>query len=186
MKTMLLICLLFSFPVAAADQLEIIKIGHPTLRAEAREVPLASFEDPKFQKLIDDMILTMDRARGVGLAAPQVNQSIRLFVMKSGARVPLTIVVNPRVEYVNEAGQSWSTEGCLSIPGSSLRVKRYRKIRMSYFDRSGQFVTGEFSGFGAIIAQHEYDHLNGVLITDLVEQLRAVMNTSGYTDAPLM
>jgi peptide deformylase len=57
---------------------------------------------------------------------------------------------------------------------------------MSYFDRTGQFVTGEFSGFGAIIAQHEYDHLNGVLITDLVEQLRAVMNTSGYTDAPLM
>jgi peptide deformylase len=186
MKTTPLLTLLLSSHLFAATRLEIIKIGHPTLRAEAREVPLATFEDPNFQRLVDDMIFTMEKARGVGLAAPQVNHSIRLFVMKSGASVPLTVVVNPRVEYVVEAGKTSSTEGCLSIPGKAVRVNHYRKIRMSYFDRTGRFVTRELSGFGAVIAQHEYDHLNGVLITDLIEALHEVMNFGGYTDAPLM
>lgn len=171
---------------AAADRLEIIKLGHPTLRATAQEVDLSALQDPKFQKLIDDMISTMGEAGGVGLAAPQVNQSLRMFVMKSWPGVPLTVVINPKVEYLDEAGMKDSTEGCLSIPGRSLKVKRYKKIHISYFDRKGEYISKELTGFGAIIAQHEYDHLNGVLIVDLVEETMSQINFEEYFNSPLM
>lgn len=177
--------LLFSF-TALAETLGIIKIGHPTLREQAQEVHFADIQNPEFQKLIDDMIATMQSAGGVGLAAPQVNKSLRLFVMKSGFAVPLTIVINPKVEYLDEFGKKDSVEGCLSIPGKSLKLKRFKKIRMSYFDRKGQYISKDLDGFGAIIAQHEYDHLNGVLIVDLVEQMFSEINLTGYANAPLM
>jgi peptide deformylase len=179
----LFFCISFS---AAAGALEIIKIGHPTLRAKAQEVHFADIQNPEFQKLIDDMIATMQSAGGVGLAAPQINKSLRLFVMKSGFTVPLTIVINPKVEYLDEFGKKDSVEGCLSIPGKSLKLKRFKKIRMSYFDRKGQYISKDLDGFGAIIAQHEYDHLNGVLIVDLVEQMFSEINLTGYANAPLM
>ena len=183
----LILALLVTFSSAFAQtRLEIIKVGNPVLRANAEEISLASISDPKFQKLIDDMIFTMGKAGGVGLAAPQVNESIRMFVMKSWLKVPLTVVINPKVEYITEDGKKDSVEGCLSIPGKSLKVKRYKKIRLSYFNRKGEYISKELDGFGAIIAQHEYDHLNGVLIIDLVEQMNMMMNYAGYTDAPLM
>lgn len=147
---------------------------------------MSSFDDPKFQQLIDDMITTMGKAGGVGLAAPQVNHSIRMFVMKSWPGVPLTVVINPKIEYLEAEGMKDSMEGCLSIPGKTLKVKRYKKIHISYFDRKGTHISKELSGFGAIIAQHEYDHLNGVLIVDLIEQMSELMNFTGYTNAPLM
>ncbi len=183
-----LLCLglLFSTQLFAGNTLEIIKIGHPTLRAQAVEVSMAGFEDPKFQALIDDMITTMGKAGGVGLAAPQVNQSIRMFVMKSWPGVPLTIVVNPKIEYIESEGKKDSVEGCLSIPGKNLKVKRFKKLHISYFDRKGEYISKELSGFGAIIAQHEYDHLNGVLIVDLIDQMNEMMSYTGYSNAPLM
>lgn len=187
MKTILtLVTLFLSFNLFAAERLEIIKIGNPVLRAEAKEIDFATISDPKFQKLIDDMIFTMGKAGGVGLAAPQINESIRMFVMKSWPGVPLTVVINPKIDYIETEGMKNSTEGCLSIPGKSLRVKRYKKIHISYFDRTGKYISKEMSGFGAVIAQHEYDHLNGVLIVDLIEQMSEMMNFTGYTDAPLM
>lgn len=185
MKTLLLIITLFSSSLFAAERLEIIKIGHPTLRAKAVEVDMATFEDPEFQKLIDNMIHTMKVSGGVGLAAPQVNQSIRMFVMGT-VGVPLTVVINPKIEYLEAGGKKKSTEGCLSIPGKRATVSRYKKLHISYFDRKGEYISKELSGFGAIIAQHEYDHLNGVLIVDLVEQMNEIINYIGFADAPLM
>lgn len=170
----------------ASTPLEIIKLGHPTLRLQAKEVAAAEIQNPAFQALVDNMIVTMSKAGGVGLAAPQVNESLRLFVMKSWPSVALTVVINPKIEYLDEFGQKSSTEGCLSIPGKNITVKRYKKIHLSYFDRHGTYVARELEGFGAIIAQHEYDHLNGVLIVDLVEQIFSRMNYNGLTDAPLM
>lgn len=167
--------------------LEIIKIGHPTLRAKAEDINFADIQSPEFQKLIDDMLTTMSEAGGVGLAAPQVNKSLRLFVMKSSwPNVPLTIVINPKVEYLEEFGKKSSTEGCLSIPGKSLKINRFKKIHISYFDRKGEYISKELDGFGAIIAQHEYDHLNGILIVDLVEQMFSQINFTGHANAPLM
>lgn len=176
---------LFSFS-ALAGSLEIIKLGHPTLRATAQEVDLNALNDPALQKLIDDMISTMGEAGGVGLAAPQVNQSLRMFVMKSWPGVPLTVVINPKIQYIEEAGMKESTEGCLSIPGRSLKVKRHKKIHLSYFDRKGEYISKELTGFGAIIAQHEYDHLNGVLIVDLIEEMMSELNFEEYFKSPLM
>lgn len=186
-KTFLLtFSLLFTLTALAGERLEIIKIGHPTLRAEAQEITHTEIQTPQFQKLIDDMITTMGDAGGVGLAAPQVNKSIRMFVMKSWPGVPLTVVINPKIEYLESFGKKDSVEGCLSIPGKNLKVKRFKKIHISYYDRKGEFISKELDGFGAIIAQHEYDHLNGVLIVDLVEQMMSQMNYTGYSGAPLM
>lgn len=188
MKNILMTLVLAALPLFASAQtrLEIIQIGHPTLREIARELNLEEIRSPEVQTLIDDMIHTMKKAGGVGLAAPQVNQSMRLFVMKSGLSVPLTVVINPKVEYIESAGQQDSVEGCLSIPGNSVRVKRFKKLHMSYLNRNGDYITEEVKGFKAIISQHEYDHLNGVLITDIMEQLHSVWDLAEYADAPLM
>ncbi len=181
---------LFLFSLAAfagtGKELSIIQIGHPTLRQTAREVSLEEIQSPAFQTLIDDMVTTMKVAGGVGLAAPQVNQSVRLFVMKSGLRVPLTIVINPKIEYLEAEGTQKSTEGCLSIPGRTVTVKRFKKLHMSYYNRKGEFISQEVKSFKAIISQHEYDHLNGVMIVDLVDQMLGEINFEKYMKAPRM
>lgn len=172
--------------IQAQSKLDIIQLGHPTLRAKAAEVPLSEIKNPAFQQLIDDMIYTMKKSQGVGLAAPQVNHSLRMFVMKSGLQVPLTVVINPTIEYLEEFGQKSSLEGCLSIPGQTLKVPRYQRIRMSYWDRDGNYITEEIKGFKAIISQHEYDHLNGVLIVDLVQEMLTEFDLENYLQVPLM
>ena len=187
MKTILLLAtLIVTLTTHAKTNLEIIKIGHPTLRATAQEVIHAEISNPEFQSLIDDMISTMSEAGGVGLAAPQVNKSLRMFVMKSWPSVSLTVVINPTIEYLEDFGKKDSVEGCLSIPGKNLKVKRFKKVHLSYFDRKGEYISVELNGFGAIIAQHEYDHLNGILIVDLVEQMISKINYIGFSNAPLM
>lgn len=185
--TLLILTLLFPLKLLAEGKvLPIVTLGNPVLREMARELNLEEIESPEIQGLIDDMIVTMKDAGGVGLAAPQVNRSLRIFVMKSWPGVPLTVVINPRIEYLEREGKKKSTEGCLSIPGRTLTVPRYKKIHLSYYDRKGEFITEEVGGFKAIISQHEYDHLNGVLIVDLVEQLLEVFDWEAYARAPKM
>lgn len=185
MKTAVLFFFL-SLPCLAQTRLSIITIGHPTLRATAQELSLEELRSPEIQRLIDDMVFTMKKAGGVGLAAPQVDRSLRLFVMKSGLRVPLHVVVNPRMEYLEEHGQQDSTEGCLSIPGRTVRVKRWKRLHLTYLNRHGEVVSEEVRGFKAVISQHEYDHLNGVLITDIMEQLLGEWDMEKWAQAPLM
>lgn len=188
MKAKLLICkfaLLLSLSLEAKT-LEIIKIGHPTLRATAQELSLAEIESLEIQELAKDMASTMKSAGGVGLAAPQINRSIRMFVMGMRPTIPLTVVINPRIEYLEEFGQTKSQEGCLSIPGKTMVVKRFKKIHLSYFNLKGEYISKKLSGMSAIIAQHEYDHLNGVLIVDLVEEMMSKINFSQYVKTPLM
>ena len=186
-KTLLLTFLLSSLSaLAAGNVLPIMQLGNPVLRLTAQELTVAEIASPEIQQLIDDMILTMSENSGVGLAAPQVDRSLRLFVMKSWPGVPLTVVINPRLEYIERAGMKQSTEGCLSIPGRTVTVPRYKKLHMTYFNRRGEHITEEVSGFKAIISQHEYDHLNGVLIIDLVEQILGELDWSKYLAAPKM
>ena len=186
MKIIITLFVLLSFPAISQTKLEIIKIGHPTLRAQARELDLKEIENKSFQTFIDDMAFTMKKAGGVGLAAPQVDQSIRMFVMKSGLRIPLTVVINPTLEYLEEYGKVASVEGCLSIPGQTVKVQRYKRVRLHYFDRKGKHISEEAHGLKAIISQHEYDHLNGVLIVDLMQQMFTEMDLENYVNAPLM
>lgn len=173
MKILTLITLFLSSSLLAhtlnyypGGPLEIIKIGHPTLTMVAEEIPLAQIKTESVQELIDDMIETMKRAGGVGLAAPQVNVSKRLFVIKPSFFKRPEAVINPVVDYDDQAGTKLSTEGCLSIPGRNFRVERYKKINVSYYNRHGDYVAEQASGFRAIVFQHEYDHLNGLLISD--------------------
>lgn len=185
--TLFILSLLVSFSsYAEGRNLPIMQIGNPVLRLTARELTQAEITSPEMQQLMDDMIVTMKKAGGVGLAAPQVNHSLRMFVMQSWPGVPLTVVINPRVEYIERDGKKNSSEGCLSIPGRTLTVKRFKKIHLSYFNRKGEYITEEVGGFKAIITQHEYDHLNGVLIVDLVDQMMGELNWEKYFNSPRM
>lgn len=175
MALKILISFLFSSLIAQAHTLrvypdaplEIITIGHPTLYLQAEIVDHQEIEEEEFQTLIDDMIKTMKKAGGVGLAAPQVNVSKRLFVMKPSFFKKAETIINPVVEYLEEAGMKSSTEGCLSIPGKQFSVRRYKKLHLTYLNRRGEQKSEKASGFRAIVIQHEYDHLNGTLISDL-------------------
>jgi len=165
--------------------LKIIKIGHPALRQVAEEVPFADIVTEKMQKLFDDMIETMYDAQGVGLAAPQVNVSKRIFVM-GGATIPTTVVVNPKVRYLDEYGKKDSREGCLSIPGRRVRIKRFKRLHLDYINRLGDYVSREVGGFEAIVVQHEYDHLNGVLMIDLLLEGAEIVWPKNLVEIPLM
>jgi peptide deformylase len=150
---------------------EIITDGHPTLRKVAKKVDLKELEDPLVQQLIDDMFETMYKAPGVGLAAPQVNVSKRLFVIdvQDDDHEP-AVVVNPKIELAEEEVEL--TEGCLSVPGYVGEITRYKRVAVSGYNRYGQKIRLEGEGLFAQCLQHEIDHLNGVLYIDKAKNVR--------------
>lgn len=146
--------------------LKIARMGHPVLRRPADPVDPAELARPETQRLIDDMIETMRDAPGVGLAAPQVHRSIRLFVMDPGpdedGTSRLTVVVNPELTFPSdERMRLW--EGCLSIPGIRGQTERWAGVDLECLDREGRSVRRSFEGHPAAIVQHETDHLDGIL-----------------------
>lgn len=156
---------------------KIIRLGHPGLRRVARPLLPEELESAELQRLVADMIDTLHDYGGVGLAAPQVNESVRLAVVevaggptRYGAleSAPLTICVNPEVE-VLDAARAGSWEGCLSIPGLRGYVERSQAIRVRYLDLQGTPQVVEARGFLATIFQHEFDHLDGRLYVDRIE-----------------
>jgi peptide deformylase len=163
--------------------LKVARMGHPVLRAKARTVDPDEIRAPRFQQLIDDMFETMKEYQGVGLAAPQVHQSVRLFVAgfapardeagNDSHAVPLMALVNPDITIVGDAtDEDW--EGCLSIPDIRGRVPRARQIVVQGFDRRGKRVELRASGFTARVIQHETDHLNGVLFFDRMRDFKSL------------
>jgi peptide deformylase len=150
---------------------EIIRDGHPTLRKVAKKVEVKELKEPLFQQLIDDMFETMYEAPGVGLAAPQVNISKRLFVIdvREDDHEP-AVVVNPKMELAEEEVEL--TEGCLSVPGMVGEITRYKHVAVSGLDRYGNKIRLEGEGLFAQCLQHEIDHLNGVLYIDKAKNVR--------------
>jgi len=151
----------------------IITDGHPTLRKVAKKVDLKELTDPLFQQLIDDMFETMYHAPGIGLAAPQVNVSKRLFTIDlqdEGQEHGPFVVINPKFELTE--GEIESTEGCLSVPGFVGEITRYERVAVSGFDRNGAKIRLEGDGLFARCLQHEIDHLNGVLYIDRAKNVR--------------
>jgi peptide deformylase len=153
--------------------LKVARMGHPVLRARARAIDPASIASPRMQQLIDDMFETMTEYQGVGLAAPQIHESVRLFVAgfapdedgDDRSRVPLMAMINPEITAIGpEMSEDW--EGCLSIPDIRGRVPRARQILVKAYDRSGKRFELKASGFTARVIQHETDHLDGVLFFD--------------------
>ena len=133
-------------------------MGDPVLREIAREVTLEELASPEVQGIIDDMVQTMHSAGGVGLAAPQISQSLRICVIDK----PLTVLVNPVVTPAGEA-RGTSTEGCLSVPDMTGTVERAKTVRVQALTRAGKTVDMHWTGFRAIVVQHEVDHLDGIL-----------------------
>lgn len=155
---------------------EIVTIPNPVLRQKARRV--TNF-DESTQTLIDDMVETMRAAPGVGLAAPQVNISLRVIVveyaeMAEDDETPkpakLYTVVNPEITRHSKELET-GTEGCLSIPGLVGDVERHYSVTVKGMNRHGQSLRIKADGWLARIFQHEVDHLDGVLFTDLAEKV---------------
>ncbi|AYA37770.1 peptide deformylase [Hymenobacter oligotrophus] len=160
----------------------IVAYGDPVLKARAKDIP-ADFSAEELQKLIADMYETMYYAHGVGLAAPQIGKSVRLFVIDSEPMVDdedddapaetgvKRVFINPVM--VKESGEEWPfEEGCLSIPGVRERVFRKPDIIIRYEDENRQVHEEGFSGMTARVIQHEYDHLEGVLFTDKISAFK--------------
>ncbi|MDB9313756.1 peptide deformylase [Spirulina sp. CS-785/01] len=157
-----------------ADSLKIVHQGHPTLQQTARDIQY--LDDPQLQKLIDHLITTVQEANGVGIAAPQVAASLRLFIVASrpnsrypyAPQMPPTAMLNPRiVAHSQETVKDW--EGCLSVPGVRGLVPRYREIEVEYCDRAGNLQRQVLTDFIARIFQHELDHLDGILFIDRLQ-----------------
>lgn len=153
--------------------LKVARLGHPVLRTPTRRLEASEIASPTIQQLIDDMFETMHEYQGIGLAAPQVHQGIRLFVAgvdDPDAGVPPIVMVNPEIEPVGTTmDDDW--EGCLSIPDIRGKVPRSLDIRVRSLDRRGSVQSMTASGFAARVIQHETDHLDGVLFLDRMRSL---------------
>jgi peptide deformylase len=140
--------------------LEIARMGHPVLVRTAPPVTPAELAGRRIQQLIDDMVDTMRAARGIGLAAPQVHESLRLFVMEPDGEPSLRIVANPVLSFPSEETQElW--EGCLSIPGIRGLTRRRAEVLVQGLDRHGTAQMLSCRGLAAAVVQHETDHLDG-------------------------
>ena len=152
-------------------------MGHPVLRQRAKPLDKAALRNPLTQKLIDDMIETMHEYSGVGLAAPQVHASLRLFVAllvdDPDGKSQATVVINPQIVPNGQSRQEgW--EGCLSIPDIRGMVPRHTDITVRALDRDGREIELRLKDFPARVAQHETDHLDGVLFFDRMESMQSL------------
>ena len=164
--------------------LPIVAYGDPILKKECEEI---DENYPNLKQLISDMFETMYKAKGVGLAAPQIGENIRLFIVDGSPFAedeeeednPLAqgienfkkVFINPIIE--EEVGKEWPfQEGCLSIPKIRENVSRKPDITVSYYDENWELKEESYSGYAARIVQHEYDHIEGVLFTDYLSPLK--------------
>ena len=160
--------------------LKIAKLGHPVLIKKTNEINDLNKVDLK--KIVFDMSQTMLDANGIGLAAPQIHLSHRMFIYRNPDieeedKINISVFINPSVETISdETVDDW--EGCLSIPGMSGLVRRHKRIKYSAIDLNGKSITGEVEGLHARVIQHEFDHLNGILYTSRL----AHKNAFGYSE----
>lgn len=155
----------------------IIAYGDPVLRRKATAIEPEEY--PHIKELIGNMFETMYAAHGVGLAAPQVGLSMRLFVVDASPFAEDDDTLNGfkkafiNAEVLEETGEEWPfNEGCLSIPDIREDVYRCKHVRLSYYDENWKHYEETFTGMAARIIQHEYDHIEGKLFTDKLSPLR--------------
>jgi len=161
--------------------LKVAHLGHPILRQRAEPISPEAIGGPETQRLVDDMLETMDDHDGAGLAAPQVHVSRRLVVygVRANPRypdaeeVPLTVLINPVLTpVVEEQEEDW--EGCLSVPDLRGRVPRFTRVRVQAYGRDGRRLAFTAEGFHARVVQHECDHLDGVVYLDRMRSLASL------------
>jgi len=164
--------------------LKVARMGHPVLRERARPLDKSDIKRAAIQKLIDDMIDTMHEYHGVGLAAPQVHEGLRVFVAlldeDPDAKSEAAVIINPEIAPNGSAiEEGW--EGCLSIPDIRGMVPRYTDIRLKALDRAGRAIELPLKNFPARVAQHETDHLDGVLFFDRMKSLNTLTFLDEYS-----
>jgi len=161
--------------------LPIVAYGDPVLKTVAKEI---TKDYPKLNQFIKDMFETMYNAKGVGLAAPQVNKSIRVFIVDTepfaddeeldddpALKDFKRVFINPQI--VEEEGEDWAfNEGCLSIPKIREDIFRKPEIRIQYYDENFKFYDEVYKGMAARVIQHEYDHIEGKLFVDYLTPLK--------------
>jgi peptide deformylase len=159
-------------------------MGHPVLRTKARTVDKSEIKNPALQLFIDSMIDTMFEYSGVGLAAPQVHESVRVFVAMLDADGrgdgDAVVFINPEITPVGgQIVEGW--EGCLSIPEIRGRVPRAQHIKVTALDRTGKRFELELKDFPARVVQHETDHLDGVLFLDRMTSFETLTYLEEYS-----
>src|SRR5262245_22466695 len=164
--------------------LKVARMGHPVLRERARPIDKSEIKDPFFQKLIDDMIDTMHEYHGVGLAAPQVHEGLRLFVAllddDPDSKGEAIAIINPEIiPNASDTREGW--EGCLSIPDIRGMVPRFTDITVVALDRQGKKIELKLKDFPARVAQHETDHLDGVLFFDRMVSMQSLTFLEEYS-----
>ncbi|HEY1307179.1 MAG TPA: peptide deformylase [Vicinamibacterales bacterium] len=164
--------------------LKVARMGHPVLRERARPFEKSDLRNPLVQKLIDDMIETMHEYHGVGLAGPQVHEGRRVFVAllddEPGPESDAVAIINPElVPNAQMKEEGW--EGCLSIPDIRGMVPRFTDIILRGLDREGKAVELQLKGFPARVAQHETDHLDGVLFFDRMTSMQSLTYLDEYS-----
>jgi peptide deformylase len=164
--------------------LKVAHMGHPVLRERARPLEKSELKDPFLQKLIDDMVETMHEYHGVGLAAPQVHEGLRLFVAlldeDPDSKSEATAIINPEI-VPNGSDKREGWEGCLSIPDIRGMVPRFTDIIVVALDRHGKTIERRLKDFPARIAQHETDHLDGVLFFDRMTSMMSLTYLEEYS-----
>jgi peptide deformylase len=179
--------------------LKVARLGHPVLRTKALPVPVPEIGSPRIQHLIDDLFETMREYQGIGLAAPQVHVSARIFVaglrasetvvgtpgpssaveMNDDHDMPLVALVNPELSLApGGAEEAW--EGCLSVPDLRGRVPRAVGVNVRGYDRHGKRIEIAAKGLPARVIQHEYDHLDGILFFDRMPTLATLTFMDEY------
>jgi peptide deformylase len=152
----------------------IIMYGDPVLRQKATEIKKGT----DVKQLIEDMYETMHNANGIGLAAPQIGKSIRLFVVDGTILDDEPNMVDFKKVFINpvlleENGSPWEyEEGCLSIPNIREKISRLEKVRIRYYDADWNLVEEQYDGRKARVIQHEYDHIEGKMFVDYLTPLR--------------
>jgi len=150
--------------------LDICKYGETVLKQRAREVQNIN---EQMAELVEQMRQTMYKANGIGLAAPQVGQSIQLALVditQGENQDEFMVFINPVI--IESEGSESGDEGCLSIPGITTQVSRFTRIKIKAYDLNGKEIQREFEGYKARVIQHEIDHLEGILIMDRVSSLK--------------
>jgi len=167
--------------------LKVARMGHPVLRAPARAVGRDEIRSAAVQQLIDDLIETMTEYHGVGLAAPQVHEGLRIFVaaIDPDDEDPLPedeepmVFINPVVTPIGtDAVEDW--EGCLSVPDLRGRVRRASEVDVVCLDRYGERLDVRAQGHPARVIQHESDHLNGHLFVDRMAAMQSLTFLDEY------
>jgi peptide deformylase len=164
--------------------LKVARMGHPVLRERARPLDKSDIKSVVVQKLIDDMLDTMHEYHGVGLAGPQVHEGLRIFVgmlqEDIDEKSDPAVIINPEI-IPNASATEEGWEGCLSIPDIRGMVPRYTDITLKALDRTGRSIELALKDFPARVAQHETDHLDGVLFFDRMKSMQSLTFLDEYS-----